>query len=262
VERALIKSLWVSSFFVSATSDGENNNTKTKIKKRERDHACLWNDWTIILETGQPAALHFGIGLNKLLLPEPDDANTKKTPKRFFAPLLFSWWATGGGFLAKDNWNQSRQLFIIFSSASCVTRTLFIYFFVCFPPQPKKSRTSSAVIKRKHQRTSDESAKDRRHFLGWMCKRHVQLPRQVVKKTLARQRNARNNTLLWCVYKMLRHLGQKWSNKHRTIVHPPLPKKDGKIEKGVLLTLCSCVYFIFHNTQTSTWSIAGASYIH
>lgn len=150
MERALIKSLWVSPFFVSATSDGENNNTKTKIKKRERDHACLWNDWTIILETGQPAALHFGIGLNKLLLPEPDDANTKKTPKRFFAPLLFSWWATGGGFLAKDNWNQSRQLFIIFSSASCVTRTLlfiYLFFFLCFSPQPKNPEPPQLLLR-------------------------------------------------------------------------------------------------------------------
>jgi hypothetical protein len=80
-----------------------------------------------------------------------------------------------------------------------------------------------------------------------MCKRHVQLPRQVVKK-LARHRNA--TTLLW-VCKILRHLGQKGSNKHRTIVHPKKKKrKKEKEKKGVMLTpLLMCVLHLSQHTE-------------
>lgn len=127
---------------------------------------------------------------------------------------------------------------------------IIIYFLCVFPSTTEKSRTSSAVIKRKHQRTSDESAKVRRHFLGV----DVQTSRPVTapgcQKTLARQRNARNNTLIWCVYKMLRHLGQKWSNKHRTIVHPPPKKKRWKDRKRRFADpLLVCVLHLSQHTD-------------
>jgi hypothetical protein len=53
----------------------------------------------------------------------------------------------------------------LFVGVMCYSHIIYLFFCV-FPSSTEKSRTSSAVIKRKHQRTSDESLKTVGIFWG------------------------------------------------------------------------------------------------